>query len=166
MELWNEGELMYPLRIESLKEHHLSRLRNKLIANVFYRSGQIEAWGRGTLKILDDARKGSYPEPDFEYFENGVLVKFAKKTFEEKQQIPDVSNIKHAGSILQLIQDNPKITIPEMAQALSVTTRTVERVLSLLTEGQIVKRDGANKNGDWMLLYDFHGAIDNGSIVS
>ncbi|MDR3187680.1 MAG: putative DNA binding domain-containing protein, partial [Prevotellaceae bacterium] len=71
LELWNEGELMFPLRIESLKEQHLSRLRNKLIANIFYRSGQIEAWGRGTLKILDDARKGGYPDPEFEYFENG-----------------------------------------------------------------------------------------------
>ncbi|MDR1022680.1 MAG: putative DNA binding domain-containing protein, partial [Prevotellaceae bacterium] len=119
MEFWNEGELMFPLRIESLKEHHLSRLRNKLIANVFYRSGQIESWGRGTLKILDDARKGSYPDPEFEYFENGILVKFEKKAFEEAQQIPDVSEIKHADTILRLIQDNPKVTIPEMAQTLS-----------------------------------------------
>jgi ATP-dependent DNA helicase RecG len=153
LEFWNEGELMFPLRIESLKEHHLSRLRNKLIANVFYRSGQIEAWGRGTLKILDDARKGSYPDPEFEYFENGILVRFEKKAFEEAQQIPDVSEIKHADSILQLIKRNPKITIAEMAQALSVSTSTINRVLSILLESQIAKRDGTKKNGGWSLNF-------------
>jgi ATP-dependent DNA helicase RecG len=219
LELWNEGELMFPLRIESLKEQHLSRLRNKLIANVFYRAGQIESWGRGTLKILDDACKGSYPEPDFEYLENGVLVRFEKKVFEEKvveeevvegkvveekvleekvlegkvleekvlegkvvdgkvleekvleekvvegkvvegevvekeQQVPDVSKIKHAANILPLIRDNPSITIPEMAQALSVTTRTVERTLSMLVKGKVLKRNGTNKYGEW-LIHDF-----------
>ncbi|MDR2383404.1 MAG: putative DNA binding domain-containing protein, partial [Prevotellaceae bacterium] len=79
LELWNEGELMFPLDIESLKKQHLSRLRNKLIANVFYRSGQIESWGRGTLKILEAAQVDEYPEPEFESLENGILVKFDKK---------------------------------------------------------------------------------------
>ncbi|MDR2814078.1 MAG: putative DNA binding domain-containing protein [Prevotellaceae bacterium] len=151
LELWNEGELMFPLRIESLKEQHLSRLRNKLIANIFYRSGQIESWGRGTLKIVDDARKGSYPEPEFEYFENGVLVRFGKKVFEKGQQIPDVSNIKHAGNILELIRENPKITILEMSQTLFITTRTVERILSILAKEEIIKRSGTKKEGDWLL---------------
>ncbi|MDR2563500.1 MAG: hypothetical protein LBC98_06100, partial [Prevotellaceae bacterium] len=48
LEIWNEGELLDPLTIESLKTTHLSRLRNRKIANIFYRSGAIESWGRGT----------------------------------------------------------------------------------------------------------------------
>jgi ATP-dependent DNA helicase RecG len=151
LELWNEGELLFPLRIESFKTQHLSRLRNKLMANIFYRSGQIETWGRGTLKMLEDARKGDYPEPEFEEFQGGVLVRFEKKIFSEKQQAPNFSKIKHADKILDLIRKNPQITIPEMADNLSVTSRTIERVLSILVKGEIIEREGPNKNGEWII---------------
>ncbi len=43
LSVWNEGQLMDPLNIEMLKEEHPSLLRNRLIANVFYYAGYIEA---------------------------------------------------------------------------------------------------------------------------
>ncbi|GHS86033.1 hypothetical protein FACS1894201_06450 [Bacteroidia bacterium] len=67
LELWNEGTLLSPLSIDKLKQQHTSRLRNKLIANVFYRSGQIESWGRGTLKMIENARNNGFSEPIIYY---------------------------------------------------------------------------------------------------
>jgi ATP-dependent DNA helicase RecG len=154
MELWNEGELMFPLDIKSLKKQHLSRLRNKLIANIFYRSGQIEAWGRGTLKMVDDARIGEYPEPEFEKFEDGILVKFDKKIFDAKQQMPDISDIKHADKILKLIGENPKITVRKMAKELSMSDRNMKRILIELVNAKIIDRNGSNKTGNWVIIND------------
>jgi ATP-dependent DNA helicase RecG len=154
LELWNEGELMFPLRIESLKMQHLSRLRNKLIANVFYRSGQIEAWGRGTLKILEEAHKGDYPEPEFEDFEDGILVRFGKKIFAENQHIPSISEIKYADNILKLIKENQKITIKQMAEKLSMSDRTIRRILMELVNAKIIYRTGSNKTGNWVIIND------------
>ncbi|MEG1910809.1 MAG: ATP-binding protein [Bacteroidales bacterium] len=57
IELWNEGVLMEPLTIKALYEKHSSRRRNPIIAEIFYRSGQIEAWGRGSLKMIQNAKK-------------------------------------------------------------------------------------------------------------
>jgi len=37
---------------EDLKHEHNSYPRNKLMANTFYKGGHIEAWGRGTLKVI------------------------------------------------------------------------------------------------------------------
>ena len=49
IELWNSGVPNFP--IEEIKTRHISSPRNKLIANVFYRAGFIEHWGRGVEKI-------------------------------------------------------------------------------------------------------------------
>src|SRR5262249_13582869 len=42
LEIWSEGTLPFGLRVEDLKRNHASRLRNPLIAGVFYRRGLIE----------------------------------------------------------------------------------------------------------------------------
>lgn len=50
--LWNPGKLPDELSIQMLKGKHPSRPRNKNIAEVFFKAGFIEAWGRGISKIL------------------------------------------------------------------------------------------------------------------
>jgi ATP-dependent DNA helicase RecG len=47
----NEGKLPPEVPLEKLKSEHLSIPRNKLLADVFYKAGFIESWGRGTLEI-------------------------------------------------------------------------------------------------------------------
>ena len=157
LEIWNQGDLMEPLNIESLKKQHLSRLRNKVIANIFYRSGQIESWGRGTLKILENAREGGYPKPEFENFMGGILVRFGRKNFAENQTEADrkvdiLANVKYAGKIFALIQENSKIKTSEMAKILSVSNKTIERVLSTLLKEKIIAREGAKKDGFWNIV--------------
>ena len=64
---WNEGELPDNWTVEKLKTKHPSRPFNPDIANTFFRSGLIEAWGRGTLKILNECKKANIPVPVFRY---------------------------------------------------------------------------------------------------
>lgn len=61
----NEGGLPSQLSIDDLKREHLSIPRNPLIADLFYKAGLIEAWGRGTLKILNECIHNKLPEPFF-----------------------------------------------------------------------------------------------------
>ena len=51
--VWNEGTLPEGLSLESLKRIHSSRPRNPLIADVCFKGGYIDSWGRGTLKIIN-----------------------------------------------------------------------------------------------------------------
>jgi ATP-dependent DNA helicase RecG len=46
----NKGILPNEISIEDLRHNHFSKPRNILLADVFYKSGFIESWGRGTLK--------------------------------------------------------------------------------------------------------------------
>jgi len=47
--VWNEGGLPEDLSLELLKQSHPSRPRNPLIADVCFKGGYIDSWGRGTL---------------------------------------------------------------------------------------------------------------------
>lgn len=58
--IWNEGNLPEGLDYESLKRTHSSRPGNPIIADVCFKAGYIDTWGRGTLKIYYSCRESEY----------------------------------------------------------------------------------------------------------
>ena len=54
-----------------------------------------------------------------------------------------------AWEVYALIKQNPRLTIAQMAEALSVSDRTVKKHLSALKEGGLIARKGSNKTGYW-----------------
>ncbi|MCK9364682.1 MAG: hypothetical protein M0P74_13930 [Syntrophales bacterium] len=48
------------------------------MADVFFKAGMIEAWGRGTVKIVDECKKAGLPEPEFREEFGGLSVHFRK----------------------------------------------------------------------------------------
>jgi len=67
-----KGKLPPEVPVEKLKTEHLSKPRNTLLADIFYKAGFIESWGRGTIKIMEKCQEQGLPEPDFEE-EYGVM---------------------------------------------------------------------------------------------
>ncbi|MBQ2561721.1 MAG: winged helix-turn-helix transcriptional regulator [Fibrobacter sp.] len=51
--------------------------------------------------------------------------------------------------IIEMIKENPEITIPMMAETLRLTTRAVEKNVARLQVKGIVKRVGPDKGGHW-----------------
>ncbi|MCM1531572.1 MAG: putative DNA binding domain-containing protein [Bacteroides sp.] len=89
--LWNDGDLPDNYTIDTLLGKHTSKLRNPKIANVFYKSGFIEAWGRGIQKILDGFQEEHLTPPTFRAEQGGFSViipreRFVKITMGEKAQ--------------------------------------------------------------------------------
>lgn len=64
LSIWNEGVLPCGLSLEDLKKEHSSRPRNPLLANACFLGGYIDAWGRGTLKIINACKDAGMPEPE------------------------------------------------------------------------------------------------------
>lgn len=65
LEIWSDGTLPSDLSVDDLKRDHSSRPRNPLIADVFYKRGLVERWGRGTQKIVELCVRAGHPEPEF-----------------------------------------------------------------------------------------------------
>jgi ATP-dependent DNA helicase RecG len=82
--VWNFGLLPEPLNFEDLKQKHSSYPRNPKMADVFYKGGLIEHWGRGTIKIFEECKKAGLPEPTFSDMTGGVVVTLYKDVYNEK----------------------------------------------------------------------------------
>lgn len=78
---WNEGQLPDNWTIENLLAKHPSKPFNPDIANALFRSGYIEAWGRGTIKIIKECIEFGIPKPKYYYDMSGFWVEFRKDNF-------------------------------------------------------------------------------------
>ena len=138
--IWNEGELPEDWTVAKLKVKHPSRAYNPDIANAFFRSGLIESWGRGTIKILNEAKAAKTPAPVFRYDDSGFYVIF---NFEE---------ISIEQKVLDLLKVNPKITRIEIAESLGTSDSTIKRALKNMTDSKLIERIGSLRAGEWKVL--------------
>lgn len=107
LNLWNEGVLPPGIGIDDLKKWHLSKPRNEFLADVFFKAGMIEAWGRGTIKIVDECKKAGLPEPEFREEFGGFSVFFDKvaEAHEEAQVKAQEAQDKAQVDLLQWQKD-------------------------------------------------------------
>lgn len=54
--------------------------------------------------------------------------------------------------ILRLINEPPTITGKKMSEILSVSQRTIERDLSVLQKLDVLKREGKDNDGVWIVI--------------
>lgn len=59
---------------EKLFAKHSSKPYNPKLAGVFFKSGMIEAWGRGFEKIQEACEKYDAPLPEYHISASGVMV--------------------------------------------------------------------------------------------
>lgn len=107
-------------------------------------------------KALVDADKAAEATVFIEF-----MLKALKSAMDEALRVQTVeikmsgkASGKTSGKILQLIRANPRITIPELAVAIGVTERTVERNIQKLQQADVLKRVGPAKGGYWEVVDD------------
>jgi len=74
-----------------------------------------------------------------------VIFKVATRSDEKTSE-------KVSGIILNLMEQNPEITIPEMAEHLKKTPRTIERIINKLKADKVIDRIGPAKGGRWEVI--------------
>ena len=77
---------------------------------------------------------------------SGGDEKSSVKKFGEKQK----SSVK----ILELIKQNPKITLEEIANVLGISKRAVEKQVKKLREANIIERIGSDRSGWWKIILE------------
>ena len=170
IELWNYGLLPKELTQAKLLKKHSSFPRNHNIANAFYKAGFVESWGRGFKKIAEEFEKAKLPLPTIEEECGGVMAVIQRKTVDEIIQeresggnvrenigrnVGDVSEFKLSERqtiIKNIISSNPTVTAKQMSETLSVTSRTIERDLSAMQKAGIIRHEGKDNAGTWVVL--------------
>ncbi|MBD3328329.1 transcriptional regulator [Candidatus Peregrinibacteria bacterium] len=151
MIIMNEGSLPPEITIEDLKKNHLSKPRNKLLADIFYFAGFIEAWGRGTLKIIEKCRDQGLPEPEFNN-EHGVMsITFYKDKWNEKDLHELGLNGRQIKAV-HYIKEHGKITNSDYQKLNNVSERTALRDLDDLIQKEVVQKKGEKKGTHYQLV--------------
>ena len=124
----------------------------------------VESWGRGISKILDECEKANVPKPTFDLSMGGVDVRFIPKIFEfntsfstdtpQKTTVKTMvkTMVKTTVKILNLIEINSEVTIPQLAQALELSKSAVEWQIKKLKSEKKLERIGADKGGYWKII--------------
>lgn len=151
MIIMNEGRLPPEITAEDLKRNHLSKPRNKLLAEVFYFAGFIEAWGRGTLKILEKCRDQGLPEPEFNN-EHGVMTVIFYKTKWNAESLKKMGLNERQIRAVQYIKENGRITNSDYQKVNNVSERTALRDLEDLMLKKVVLKKGEKKGTNYKLV--------------
>lgn len=156
LEVWNEGTLPQGLSIEDLKQDHPSRPRNPLIAEVFYRRGFVERWGRGTQKIVELCVAAGHPEPEFIERAGTIGVRFLPSGYIAPHRVvQDLSDRQR--EILQIIADG-EIPLRHIMRELSTDTPrgTVRDDLNHLKRLDLIESKGHGRGAVWSLKEERH----------
>ena len=140
--VWNEGSLPDDLTIEDLKKKHSSRPHNPFLAGTFFKGGLIEAWGRGTIKILNECKKAGLPEPIIESTSGGISITIYKNVVERKYLANKGLNNRQIKAI-EYLKKNGIITNKTYQNLYDVSKATATRDLTELVEKyKLLERTG------------------------
>lgn len=128
--------------------------KNKELMRVFRDLELVEHLGTGIRKILKKYDKSIYHfYPHF----IRVSINYNQNEFkynDSKKEINYLNNslTKVQEGIMGLILDKPNITQIEMATLLNVTERTIRNHIKYLVENNYIRRTGADKKGEWIVI--------------
>lgn len=131
--IWNEGTLPQGLTLAALKRSHSSRPRNPIIAEVAFKGGYIDTWGRGTIKILDSCKAAELPEPEMQEIDGGFIITLFKNNLTEEQLTKLGLNDRQVKAVFY-VKEKGKITNTGYQKLFSVSKATATRDLTDLTD--------------------------------
>lgn len=153
LEIWSDGTLPFGLSVDDLKRDHLSRPRNPLIAEVFYRRGLVERWGRGTQKIVELCVQAGQPEPEFVEQAGAVGVRFLPAAYIAPHRVAHDLTVRQR-RILQALAGKLDVSFGELRSLVApmVAVRTFrDDLLHLKRLGTIGLR-GRGRGATWFLI--------------
>jgi ATP-dependent DNA helicase RecG len=149
--IWNEGTLPEGLTLDALKRSHSSRPRNPIIADVAFKGGYIDAWGRGTIKIIDTCKEAELPEPEMQELDGGFSISLFKNVLTEEQLKKLGLNARQIKAVL-FVKEKGRISNKEYQEVFGVARITATRDLTLLVEKGVLKSSDTKGAGSYYEL--------------
>lgn len=129
----------------------VSMLRNRRLANVFYRLHLIEAYGTGLLKI-NECYKDFPKKPKIEVSTNAFKLTLYNTNFKETAQVEPVHTLKpktkeeREAIILAMLRQKPCITRKDIETALNISsTAAITTIQEMITQG-LLQKEGRGRN--------------------
>ena len=160
------GKMIQEQEIDTLK----SERRNPIIADIFHRMRYMERRGSGLNKIVEETKKlPGYDDKFIPTFYSTVSsftailknVNYAANQTEHPNSDGGINGGLKRGlngglnetqqRIISLVLEKPMITTQVIADSLNFTRRKVDYHINQLKKAGLVEREGAKKNGRWIV---------------
>ena len=175
LRIWNPAVLPDGWAVEDLLREHASLPYNPNIANAFFRAGEIEAWGRGIQRIFQACREAKTPEPEIQLNGHDLWLQFAfapsylravspkgdgapvpelvgKASVKASVKTSVKNSVKTTDALLELLRQNPQMTLADVAAQVGRTVRAVEMASAKLVKAGRLRFVGPQKGGHWEVL--------------
>jgi ATP-dependent DNA helicase RecG len=149
--LWNPGSLPDELSIEQLKSKHPSKPRNKNIAEIFFKAGYIEAWGRGITKMIEACAAAGLPEPLIEELAGGIQVTFQKDIY-TRESLQKLALSERQIETLLLVKKKGRIINKDYQELFKVSRNTATNDLRKLVEIGLLSPSSQKGAGSFFTL--------------
>ncbi len=157
IEVRSIGDFPTGVRAELLSREHLSVRRNPLIADAFHRTGAIEAWGRGTNRVIESCRTYGIPEPTFVDADGAVIVTFKADVVASAGTRPatigaaDATLTERQQAILHVLEQKPAMALREIIAALAgaPSDRRIREELLYLKQRGLIEQSGHGRGSSW-----------------
>ncbi|MBU1822378.1 MAG: helix-turn-helix domain-containing protein [Bacteroidetes bacterium] len=151
VEITNPGGLVSAIKPDEFgfKSHS----RNPLIFGLFERIDMVEQIGSGISRIREALLRRGLPAPEFKT-EGLFTVVFQRSPRTLGDRLGEKLGEKlgeNPRRIVELVRQDPRITIADMAAHLQISTTSVENNIRKLRKAGILTREGGAKGGYWKL---------------
>lgn len=169
--IWNDGEMPPSLNsTEKLFMKHSSKPYNPKLANIFFKSGMIEAWGRGFEKIKEACNLYEGPLPEYEINESGIMVlckacnkyinlltakqKVDSIILDERIMNEKMSELKKEpiAKIVEYLKSNDEISTAKGVEITGKSEAQVRRYLKVLCGLRIIKSTRTTKGNVYVKM--------------
>lgn len=174
-EFYISNDCVFPVgwTIETLMSRHRSQPYNPHIASVFFRAGYVETWGRGIERICEACSEHGIANPEYSLHLEDIMVKFeaqaqpsapvqtnapkecaknggecANAPKECANSTVELSEFEHL--LISIIQNEPHISVKDLAARLELPYRTTQRRVAEARERGLLSREG--KFGRWLVM--------------
>ena len=153
------GMLIQDLDIKDVS----SERRNPILANVMAQLDYMEKRGSWLTRICNETKALEGYKDDLRPVFKSTPTQFQTIIFatSDTQNVEDsdgdMSETKlteRQQKILDLIKESPTITGKQMSETLSVSQRTIERDLSALQKKGVLKHEGKDNDGVWIVAFN------------
>ena len=151
------------ISMEGLKTYRVSsrRYRNRRIGEFLKELHLTEGRNTGFQKIIRALKANGSPMPIFEtdddrtYFLTTILIhpEFTGSNDLINDPVNDpVTLTESEQKVLHAIERNPSASYAKLADTLGISESTVKRAIQSLKGKNLIQREGASKNGKWIVL--------------
>jgi ATP-dependent DNA helicase RecG len=121
--MWNEGQLPENWTVEDLLSKHSSHPYNPNVARAFFRSGYIEAWGRGIEDMTERCLNAGLPAPQFDCKGSDFWITF-KRGVDNEEYLKKMGLYDRQVRGVLYAKENGKITDSEYQILNGVSPKT------------------------------------------